>query len=538
MNHLIFTALALSLTSILLADTTPSPVSVTIKTKPAQMKYDLQRINADTGAKVTITLQNDDDLPHNLVVCKPKGGVENDKGLEVAMAAWNLGEAGMKQEWIPQNPRILAHTKMVNPHQSETITFTAPNVAGIYPYVCTFPGHAMVMNGRLRVSQALPPVRNLHYRYYIGDNLTKLPDFGKLTPVEEGQVSSGKMDITLHQKERHDNYAYEFEGMLDCPKEAEYTFNMGSDDGSQLWIDGKDIIKIDDIHPTVFQEKTIKLTKGEHSFKVHYFQGGGNAEIYLSWSSPDSAEHWLTVAESSLDAPQTGKESFEGIPLVVTNEARIYRNFIEGSSPRGIAVGYPGNVNICWDADQMNLALVWQGAFMDAKRHWTDRGVGNQPPLGFGVAKLGQQHALGVLTSQTDPWVPANKKDQPHDPHYIFRGYELDTQRKPTFHYDYKDVAVTETFIPDGQFQNQTAAIKRSVKLRTSKSINNLYFLALAGTVEAKDSAFIFDKTVKVTTNGIPPVARKSAGHDEVLLPIVFKDGTAEFTITYSWNLN
>ncbi len=538
MNQLPCFVLALLLTPVLSADPAPAPVIVTIKTKPAQMKYDLQRINVDTGVKVTITLQNDDDLPHNLVVCKPKEGVENDKGLEVAMAAWNLGEAGMKQEWIPQHPRILAHTKMVNPHKSETITFTAPDEPGIYPYVCTFPGHAMVMNGRLRVSQTLPPVKNLHYRYYTGENLAKLPDYGSLTAVEEGQVASGRMDIALHQKERGDNYAYEFEGTLDCPKDAEYTFNMGSDDGSQLWIDGKEMIKIDGIHPAVFQEKTVNLTKGEHSIKVHYFQGGGNAGLFLSWSSPDSAEHWLTAAEASLDAPQTGKEVFEGIPLVVTNEARIYRNFIEGSSPRGIAVGYPGGVNICWDADQMNVALVWQGAFIDAKRHWSDRGVGDQPPLGFGVAKLGQQHALGVLASPSDPWVPANKKDQPNDPAYIFRGYELDTQRKPTFRYNYKDAVVTDTFIPEGDFQVQTAALKRIVKLKTNQPITHLYFRALAGSIEAKNNGFIFEKTMKVAISGASPLTRKSAGHDEVLLPVVFKDGTAEFTITYSWNLN
>ncbi len=516
----------------------PDPVTVIIKTKPAQMKYDQQRIYAATGAKITITLQNEDDLPHNLVVCKPKDGGVNDKGLEVAVAAWKLGEAGMKQEWIPQNPRIIAHTKMVNPHQNETITFNAPEEAGDYPYVCTFPGHSIAMNGMLRVRVLLPLIRNLHYRYCTGENLTKLPDFGKLTPIEEGQVSSGKMDIALHQKVRRDNYAYEFEGALDCPTDAEYTFKMGSDDGSQLWIDGKEILKIDDIHPTVFREKTINLTKGEHSIKVRYFQGHGNAEFFFCWSNPDSTERWLTVKESSLDTPAPEKENVTGMPLVVTNEARIYRNFIEGSSPRGIAVGYPGGVNICWDADQMNVALVWQGEFIDAKRHWAGRGLGNQPPLGTGVAKLGQQHALGVLASQADPWVPANKNEKPSDPAYVFRGYELDAQRKPTFHYDCKDVAVSETFIPEGDIQKQTNAIKRILKLSAVKPVNNLYFLALTGPIEANDSAFIFDKTVKVIISGGSPIARKSAGHDEVLLPVVFKDGKAEFAITYSWNLN
>jgi hypothetical protein len=44
----------------------------------------------------------------------------------------------------------------------------------------------------------------------------------------------------------------------------------------------------------------------------------------------------------------------------------IYRNFIEGAGPRAIAVGFPDTVHVAWDADQMRLALVWRGAFIDA----------------------------------------------------------------------------------------------------------------------------------------------------------------------------
>lgn len=516
----------------------PKPVAITIKTKPAQMKYDLESISAAPGAQVSITLQNEDDLPHNLVVLKLKEGGANDKGMDVAMQAWNLGEAGMKKDWIPENPRIIAHTKMVAPHASETITFTAPEQAADYPYVCTFPGHAMVMNGTLKVSTPVPPIKNLHYRYYVaeqGQHITKLDQFASLKSVEEGQLPAGKMDIRAHKKGPKNEFAYEFEGSLDCPKDGDYNFRMGSDDGSQLWIDDKELLKIDGIHPANFKEKKIKLTKGEHHFKVHYFQGVGGAEFYFAWNGPGFTDTWLTVDESTQKA-RNSKEETEGMPIVVTNEARIYRNFIAGSSPRGIAVGYPGGANICWDADQMNVALVWQGAFIDAKRHWTGRGVGDQPPLGFGVAKLGQQRALGVLASQTDPWVPAYKKDQPRDYDYTFRGYVLDAQRRPTFKWEYKGVEVTEFYEQSGDYKNQNAAIKRTVTLTAKKPVENLYFLAATGPMEAKDGAFIFNKVVKITVGG-DPLVRKNAENTELLLPVNFKDGKAQFTVNYSWSL-
>jgi len=519
----------------------PKPVTVTIKTKPAQMKYDLEKISAAPGAKVTITLQNDDDLPHNLVVLKPKEGGANDKGMDVAMQAWNLGEAGMKKDWIPENPRIIAHTKMVNPHESETITFTAPEEAAEYPFVCTFPGHAMVMNGTLHVSAPVPPIKNLHYRYYIAkekETITKLPDLSTLTSVEEGQLPSGKVDGMLHFKKRKKDYAYEFEGALDCPKNGDYTFKMGSDDGSHLWIDGKEVLKIDGVHPLNIKEKKIKLTKGEHAIKLHFFQNGGEAELYLGWSGPGFNDVPLSEFEPNPDKRKSDKEQNYGMPLVVTDEARIYRNFITGSSPRGIAVGYPGGVNICYDADQMNVALVWQGAFMDAKRHWTGRGVGDQPPLGYGVAKLGQERALAVLASQTEPWVKPYKKDQPRDMDYTFRGYELDGKtRFPTFKYDYKGVTVTESFEPSGDYKKENAALKRTVKFAAKSAVPNLYFMALYGPMTEKDGVFIFDKTVKVTVSGGDLIMRNAGAVSEVVLPVILKDGSAQFTINYSWNL-
>jgi len=39
----------------------------------------------------------------------------------------------------------------VNPGESFTLEFSAPEEPGDYPYVCTFPGHWRGMNGTMRV---------------------------------------------------------------------------------------------------------------------------------------------------------------------------------------------------------------------------------------------------------------------------------------------------------------------------------------------------------------------------------------------------
>ena len=69
-----------------------------------------------------------------------------DKMMTIAMSAMTLVDKG----YIPDSPDILAHTKLINPGQSESIEFTLP-AAGEYPYFCTFPGHVAIMNGVITV---------------------------------------------------------------------------------------------------------------------------------------------------------------------------------------------------------------------------------------------------------------------------------------------------------------------------------------------------------------------------------------------------
>ena len=55
------------------------------------------------------------------------------------------------RQYVPESPDVLAYTDIVNPNEDFTIYFRAPKEAGTYPYLCTFPGHWLVMNGELVV---------------------------------------------------------------------------------------------------------------------------------------------------------------------------------------------------------------------------------------------------------------------------------------------------------------------------------------------------------------------------------------------------
>jgi azurin len=114
------------------------------------MKYSQTEIHAKAGQSVTVTFKNAGTLPktamgHNFVLLKSDDLVQ-------AFIQDSL-QAGAT-DYIPQNHKddIIAHTKLLGPGESESVTFTAPSKAGSYPYFCTFPGHyAVGMKGELIV---------------------------------------------------------------------------------------------------------------------------------------------------------------------------------------------------------------------------------------------------------------------------------------------------------------------------------------------------------------------------------------------------
>ena len=82
---------------------------------------------------------------HNLVITKP--GTVN----AVGEAGLNLGLKGSELNYVPKTNDVLFHSNIVEPEKSESIYFIAPKQAGTYSYVCTFPGHYTLMQGKLKV---------------------------------------------------------------------------------------------------------------------------------------------------------------------------------------------------------------------------------------------------------------------------------------------------------------------------------------------------------------------------------------------------
>jgi uncharacterized cupredoxin-like copper-binding protein len=119
-------------------------VVINLGTQPGLM-YDITEFEVPAGAKVQLTFNNNDDMLHNVVITQP-GMVD-----EVSQLSMQMGLDGPQRGYIPDTDKIMYHTCLLQPESSESIFFEAPQ-EGSYPYVCTFPGHSLVMRGVMKVN--------------------------------------------------------------------------------------------------------------------------------------------------------------------------------------------------------------------------------------------------------------------------------------------------------------------------------------------------------------------------------------------------
>ncbi len=139
------------------AAVTPTlPASDTTITIRAVMglQYDVVRFAVKPNTRVRIVLQNADDMAHNLVLTKPG------KRPEVVNAALALDSKGPALNYIPKTASVLGAIQVLSPGAQGELIWTAPATEGVFPYVCTYPGHGFVMFGALYVTaKPLPPLK-------------------------------------------------------------------------------------------------------------------------------------------------------------------------------------------------------------------------------------------------------------------------------------------------------------------------------------------------------------------------------------------
>jgi len=225
------------------------------------------------------------------------------------------------------------------------------------------------------------------------------------------------------------------------------------------------------------------------------------------------------------------------IVLTPEKEPLIYRNFIEGVSPRAIAVGYPELVNLCFDAEQCALALLWHNDFIDASRHWKGRGQGNQRPLGDNILSLVRGVPVAKLSTFETPW----PKESAADIGYRFRGYRFDKQRRPAFLYGTRAFSVSDALVPVTVRKGPGFERILVVTARSSDQAGEKlwYRAAEGGSISQVDGGwFQIDERyfIQLEPGGLAaPRIRAAGDRQELLIEIDLQKGPARVVQRYAW---
>lgn len=121
-----------------------------VKTVREQLRFDTQRIVMEKGKPFEIIFENDDVMPHNLVVVDPG------KHMEIGMAAQTMSPTDKDKEgraFLPKGHRFIDATRLLEPGEKQRLQLRAPSREGEFEFVCTFPGHWMIMWGKLVVTK-------------------------------------------------------------------------------------------------------------------------------------------------------------------------------------------------------------------------------------------------------------------------------------------------------------------------------------------------------------------------------------------------
>lgn len=123
------------------------PIVLRVASDGEFLAFTPTELSCPAGARVRVIFRHTGQrLPqdHNWVLVMP-GAAES-----IAQAG---AAAGQPAGFVPKDKRVLAATPLCGRGAEAMIEFTAP-VAGDYPFICTFPGHAAEMHGVLHVTKS------------------------------------------------------------------------------------------------------------------------------------------------------------------------------------------------------------------------------------------------------------------------------------------------------------------------------------------------------------------------------------------------
>ena len=148
-------------------------------------------------------------------------------------------------------------------------------------------------------------------------NWKKFPDTKLLNPINVGvSLNPSALDLPTTSN----SYALQYTGWIVVPESKSYTFSLTSDDGSLLFINGKEVINNDGTHGVKTVKNSIDLTQGLHRVVLNYFQATGSRQFSVGWDHP------TPIVWKSSNSEINGVKSLVFNQIEIVNSEKIIKN--------------------------------------------------------------------------------------------------------------------------------------------------------------------------------------------------------------------
>lgn len=145
-------------------------------------------------------------------------------------------------------------------------------------------------------------------REHYSGTWNRLPDFDQLQP--DAVDIAATVDVGPYSNT--ERFALLFTGNIAIAQAGEYEFELGSDDGSKLLINGELVVDNDGLHGFETRTGSIRLDAGQHALRVEFFERSGGDRVQLRYRRVGGS--FVTVPASVLSHGETDADQCPGDP--------------------------------------------------------------------------------------------------------------------------------------------------------------------------------------------------------------------------------
>ncbi|TWU15642.1 c-type cytochrome [Allorhodopirellula heiligendammensis] len=201
----------------------------------------------------------------------------------------------------------------------------------------------------------------------------------------------------------------------------------------------------------------------------HVLGGNASKQIASMW---DYLEH----SDRLGIPPKIEAERSKNYQLTPTDHPLMLRTFMNGVGMHAIAVGFPSGENFAMDAQEARLAIGWRGEFLDARSTWFERFSPPIDPLGTEPQPLDTGPSFFKINPVSGTPVAVLAE---------FLGYQLDSDRVPTFRYRCGGYRIEDRIVPA-----ISGGLRRQIHLHSDQAnaTEKLLFRIIHGTQVTQDA--------------------------------------------------